>query len=61
MYKIICFFKGHARGETEVVTIIPRVRYQWRITCKRCGWMFVYSSPRTRLIGTELKFGFDGR
>jgi predicted nucleic-acid-binding Zn-ribbon protein len=54
MKKIICYFKGHKRGKT-----IYEKGY-WTVFCKRCGYWFSYSNRGPRLIGTEMKNGFDG-
>ncbi|MCK9371312.1 hypothetical protein M0R04_15470 [Candidatus Dojkabacteria bacterium] len=58
MKKIICWLKGHERGSTSV---IRHSKYStWTIKCKRCGYRIIYESPIARLVGTEIKFGFDG-
>ena len=54
--KIICWFKRHKRGNT---------RYNgnkiWHIECQRCGFWIEYTSPCVRLVGKEMRFGFDGK
>jgi hypothetical protein len=56
MKKLICWIKGHKRGETWYN---PWKKY-WYIECVRCAYQLNYQSPHARLVGTELKFGFDG-
>ncbi len=56
MYKIICWLKGHTRDEKR--TYIKK-KY-WHIKCKRCGYKISYLSPRVRLVGLEIRFGFTG-
>ena len=62
--KIICWFKGHKRGKTwsrtGYVYHYVTGNTHWHIQCKRCGYRIDYSSPRARLIGTEMSYGFDG-
>ena len=55
MRRIICFFKGHKRGDTAHVNF-----NFWRIKCSRCGYTIEYRSPLARLIGIEMLHGFDG-
>ena len=33
----------------------------WSIKCKRCPYGIVYKSPGARLVGMEIKLGFDGK
>ena len=54
MRKIICFFKGHKRGYTKYGD------GEWQIGCLRCGYGIEYKSPFVRLVGIEMRFGFDG-
>ena len=58
MEKIICFFKGHKRGNTRCKS--NRYCVQWFIECERCGYEVNYSSPRVRLVAVEINLGFDG-
>lgn len=53
--KLICYFKGHKRGRTYYMG-----NKYWHIECKRCGKTLEYDSPRARLTGTEIRYGFDG-
>ena len=53
--RIICFFKLHKRGKTYY-----KKNKTWVIECKRCKYIVQYSSPMARLIGIEIKYGFDG-
>ena len=64
MKNLICWLRGHKRGET-----FSRTGYiyydqigdtHWHIKCKRCGYSFDYHSPMARLIGIETLNGFDG-
>lgn len=32
----------------------------WVITCQRCGYKAEYMSSYLRLVGEEIKLGFDG-
>lgn len=57
--KIICYFKGHKRGRTTHALIFKYV--EWSIQCKRCNYMISYFSPRARLIGEEMSYGFEGK
>ncbi len=54
--KIICWIKGHRRGKTWMME-----NHWWHIECKRCKYTIEYTSPRTRLIGEEIRLGFDGQ
>jgi len=56
MKKIICFFKGHKRGNTWYSPWDKT----WHIECKRYRKMIEYRSPRARLVGIEIRYGFDG-
>ena len=56
MKRLICFFKGHKRGE---IWYEPWNK-NWHIECKRCGYKYNYFSPIARLIGEEMRIGFDG-
>lgn len=56
MRKIVCKIKGHKRGDTWYKPWLK----EWHIECERCGHIIEYRSPHARLIGTELKLGFDG-
>ena len=56
MKKIICFFKGHKRGNTWYLPW----KKAWMVKCKKCSYKIIYESPMARLVGTEMKFGFDG-
>jgi hypothetical protein len=64
MKRLICLFKGHKRGETWSRTgyIYHNIKghTHWHVKCKRCGYRIDYYSPRARLVGTEMCFGFDG-
>lgn len=61
MKKIICFFKGHRRGKTTVKFLKCSNDFKWQIRCEKCVHVVAYISPRTRLIGTEMRLGFDGK
>jgi len=56
MKKIICWLKGHKRGFTKY-----KGNKCWQIKCRRCEYVLEYQSPMARLIGTEIRFGFDGK
>jgi hypothetical protein len=64
MKKIICWLKGHKRGKSFCSQNYNGIRnfnnYVWTIKCSRCGYKIEYLSPRARLVGTEIRFGFDG-
>ena len=64
MKKIICWLKGHKRGKTISASNYRGMRQfnnvLWTIECSRCGYKIQYNSPRARLIGTEMNYGFDG-
>lgn len=61
MRKTICVFKKHTRGRTAVLPSAISPLYIWVIECKRCKHTIKYPSPRARLVGTEIKLGFDGK
>lgn len=64
MKKIICFFKGHKRGKTECYQTYNGMvngKFMWKIECSRCGYRIDYQSHMARLIGIELRYGFDGK
>lgn len=60
MDKLICFFKGHKRGKTSVRIDCPGFVKLWVIECKRCRYEIEYRSHMARLVGTEMRLGFDG-
>ena len=55
MKKIICWLVGHKRGKT-----FYKGKGIWHVECRRCGFTLEYESPMARLVGTEIKSGFDG-
>lgn len=61
MKRIICFFKGHQRGETGIWTPMRTGQYEAHLKCSRCGYMAWYPCRGRRLVSEELRLGFDGK
>ena len=60
MKRIICFLKKHKSGKTKYNCDLKGSGI-WKIECVRCKYKIEYRSPWARLVGTEMKFGFDGK
>ena len=56
MNKTLCYIKGHIRGEAWYRPWLK----SWCIQCDRCGYEIEYKSPRARLVGIEIRYGFTG-
>jgi hypothetical protein len=56
--KLKCLLFGHKVGKKTLIKRVPYLQSIWKIKCSDCGYTVEYSSPRCRLIGTELFYGF---